>query len=264
MLIKEQHLKKMIRQILSESKDIKWHDAKGMKPTQQCYDDILKHESAVPYIYDDGRKMSERTAYKLYGEIIKEPVIQKIIKTKWPVGKMPFPPVSFTDRAKSGSFPTIGVGHLIKSEDEFKKFKEYTLKSITTGGDGKPIDQKSFNKASSSVTMQSYLMPESEIVDLFNKDVDDHTQFKSRITEPITQEMFDALTSIAFNAGWEENRPIQYLINLINKKKYKAAQTKILTTAITSAGEKKEALVNRRKEESKKFGEGGLSPVDIS
>jgi GH24 family phage-related lysozyme (muramidase) len=269
MLIKEQELKKIIRKVLSEAGESKWKNAKDMQPTQQCYNDIFKHESPVPYVYDDGRKMTERTAYKLYGDIIKEPIIQNIIKTKWPIGKMPFPPVSFTDRAKGagGSFPTIGVGHLIKTESEFKKFEEYTLKSITTDSDGKAIDQKTFNSASSSITMQSYLMPESEIIELFKKDVAIHTQFKNRIIKPITQEMFDALTSIAFNAGWEEKHPvkgykmpIQYLVDLINKGQYKAAQSKILTTAITSGGEKSEGLVSRRKAESKKFGEGGLNP----
>ena len=55
--------------------------------------------------------------------------------------------------------------------------------------------------------------------------------------------------------------PIQYIIELINKKKYKAAQQRILTTATTSAGKHLEGLVARRKDEAQKFGEGGLKPA---
>ena len=117
--------------------------------------------------------------------------------------------------------------------------------------------------------MESYLMPNSAILKLFKEDVEIHTQFKDRIAQPITQEMFDALTSIAFNAGWEEKHPehgykmpIQYIIELINKKQYEKAQKRILITA-TSSGSKKnvKGLVSRRKDEAQKFGEGGLSPA---
>ena len=101
-------------------------------------------------------------------------------------------------------------------------------------------------------------MPDEEMKELFKKDVDIHTQFKSRIKEKITQSMFDALTSIAYNSGWEQKRPIQKIINLINKKQFKVAQSQIKNLAVTSQGKVMQGLVNRRKEESSLFGKDGI------
>ena len=273
MKITESNLRSLISRLLIEAKPEDdaggvgpgWGEASSMQPSAECYKDLFKHEGPVPYVYDDGRKMSEGSAYKTYGNIIKQPKMQHIIKKRWPVGKMPYP---VSDFKESKGYPTIGAGHLIKDAAEFEKFKEYTLKSITTDSDGKPIDQKAFNNASSSITIEAYLLSDDDIMNLFKQDVDLHTQFKTRITQPITQEMFDALTSIAFNAGWEAKHPkkgykmpIQYIIELINKKKYKSAQQKILTTATTSKGKNSDGLVARRKDEAEKFGKGGIKPA---
>jgi len=260
MKIKKSELKKLIENFLlseEEDKNAEWKSAKDLSPSKKCFDDIFKHESPVPYVYDDKLAMSEATAYKKYGEIIKTPVIQEIIKKRWPVGKMPYPVTSMQSLKGRA---TIGVGHLIEDQSEFEEFKEYTLFNITHDKDGKPIDQKQFSSANSSVSMQDYLMSKEEVFDLFKKDVIEHTQFKDRIKKPITQAMFDSLTSLAFNSGWEKNRPIQVLINLINQGKYVAAKEKIKTLATTSGGEQMEGIVKRRKEESELFGSQGLDP----
>ena len=249
MLIKESDLKKMIENLLVENEantKINLSDAKSLNPSQECYNGIWKHESPVPYIYDDGRKMSEATALKKYGNIVKGSVLQNIIKNKWPAGKMPYPSSSFE---KNTGYPTIGAGHLIKNASEFENFKDYTLDSIAS---------EENRKANSSVPLQDFLMPDEEMKELFKKDVDIHTQFKSRIKEKITQSMFDALTSIAYNSGWEQKRPIQKIINLINKKQFKVAQSQIKNLAVTSKGEVMQGLVSRRKEESSLFGKDGF------
>ena len=274
MLIKENILRSVVRLLIEEEsgpkKDTKqlsgvgkaaagaatkglqkgmFKDPSSLKPSQECYDSIWKHESPVPYVYDDGKKMSEASALKKYGNIVNGPILQNIIKNKWPAGKMPFPSNSFEGNT---GFPTIGAGHLIKTASEFESFKDYTLAGITSD----------FNvRANSSIPLEDFLMSEEDMKDLFEKDVDTHTQFKSRIKEKITQSMFDALTSLAFNSGWEKNRPIQKVINLINFKKYKAAQEAIKNLAITSKGEVMQGLVNRRKEETEMFGKEGVSLV---
>ena len=256
--ILKEDIKKRLQNMLSENeeKNSKWESAENMEASQECYDSIWEHESPVPYVYDDGKKMSERFAIKKYGNIVKGPIIQNIVKKRWPVGKIPLPSNSFTGNK---GYPTIGAGHLIKTADEFESYREYTLGSIAS-----PENRN----ANSGMPLQDFLMSEADMKKLFKKDVDIHTQFKTRITQPITQEMFDALTSIAFNAGWEAKHPkkgykmpIQYIIELINKKKYKSAQQKILTTATTSAGKSLDGLVARRKDEAKKFGKGGIKPV---
>jgi len=252
MLINENDLKKMIVNLLLEDeevKDLNLSNAANLKPSQECYNSIWKHESPVPYIYDDGRKMSEDTAFKRYGNIVKGSVLQNIIKNKWPAGKMPYPSNSFE---KNTGYPTIGAGHLIKNASEFETFKDYTLDSIAS---------EENRKANSSVPLQEFLMSDEEMKELFKKDVDIHTQFKSRIKEKITQSMFDALTSIAYNSGWEQTKPIQKLINLINKKQFKSAQDQIKNLAVTSKGEVMQGLVSRRKEESTLFGKDGIPKV---
>ena len=160
---------------------------------------------------------------------------------------MPFPSNSFNENE---GYPTIGAGHLIKTSAEFESFKDYTLANITSDPN---------LKANSSIPLEDFLMTEEEMKKLFEADVNEHTQFKTRITQKITQSMFDSLTSIAFNSGWEAKKPIQKVINLINKKNYKGAQNLIKNLAITSKGKVMQGLVDRRKEEAMMFGEDGLT-----
>ena len=102
-------------------------------------------------------------------------------------------------------------------------------------------------------------MSEDEMMELFYEDVEAHTIWKNDVTEPITQSMFDSLTSIAFNSGAARGRPVYTIIKLINSKKYSAAKEKIKSVAITSKGEVVDTLVTRRKEESELFGNQGLT-----
>jgi GH24 family phage-related lysozyme (muramidase) len=242
----ESKIVKAIKKVGKTYEKFKDADASDLKPSQECYDNIWKHESPVPYVYDDGKKMSARLAEKKYGNIIKGDILQNIIQNKWPKGKMPYPSNSFDDNK---GYPTIGAGHLIKTKEEFETFKQYTLKNITS---------EENRSANSSVPMQDFLMPEDEMKELFKKDVDIHTQFKSRIKEKITQSMFDALTSIAFNSGWEKNKPIEKIIRFINKRKYKSAHNTIKNLATTSKGEVMQGLVDRRKEEAEMFMKDGF------
>ena len=258
-------LRSLIKELIKES-DIretkKWFNPNDLVVTDECAASIYEEERNVPYIYDDAKKMSGRLAKSLYGNIIDEPAIKKIL-ARWPAGKIPYPVKKYSD----ASFPTIGVGHYIKSEEEFNKYKDYTLFNITHDEKGNKNslffdkeESDQFNAANSSRTLQAYLMPADEIIALYKSDLEIHSQFKSRITQPITKEMFEALVSYAFNSGWEENRPIEKVIKLINAKKYKQAQTKILNTPVTTGGEVSDGLISRRKRESEKFGEGGLVP----
>lgn len=81
----------------------------------------------------------------------------------------------------------IGIGHLIKDEEKYDKDTQLT---------GKQIE------------------------DLFDEDIESHTQWKHELKEPISQYMFDAMTSLSFHAG---PGSITGMINLINNKKYDEA-----------------------------------------
>tara|TARA_Y100001973_G_C5161822_1_gene313905 strand:- start:319 stop:1377 length:1059 start_codon:yes stop_codon:yes gene_type:complete len=225
-----------------------WRLAKDFKPSKSIYEKIRKHEAAVPYVYDDGGTMSKEYAKKLYGKIIDSPAMQSVINA-WPKDRIQIP---VTDMKSLKRYATIGVGHLIKDEAEFNLYKEFTLKNITTDKEGNKIDQEEND-------LSNKLMSKDEIMELFYEDVDNHTTWKKDITQPITQSMFDSMTSIAFNSGAEEGRPIYAVIKLINNKKYSAAKEKIKSLATTSKGEVVAALVTRRKEESDLFGSQGLT-----
>ncbi|HIF14822.1 MAG TPA: hypothetical protein EYQ86_05690 [Bacteroidetes bacterium] len=240
----------------AESKTVKyailgnWRLAKDFEPSNAIHQEIYKHEAAVPYVYDDGGTTGKEYAKKLYGKIIDSNEIQKVVKA-WPVGRIQTP---VTDMKSLKRYATIGVGHLIENESELKEFEQYILKNIITDDKGEPINQD-------ETDLSSQLMSKEEIWDLFQEDVKEHTGWKDDVTEKITQSMFDAMTSIAFNSGWENNRPIYHIIRLINNQKYKAAASAIKTLATTSKGEEVDALVARRKSESEKFGEEGLAVV---
>ena len=54
------------------------------------------------------------------------------------------------------------MGHLIKDEAEFNRYKEFTLKNITTDENGEKIDQ-------SQKDLSNKLMSEEEMMELFMK-----------------------------------------------------------------------------------------------
>ena len=73
-------------------------------------------------------------------------------------------------------YPTIGVGHLINSADQRDRFAEYL------GG----------RKA----------MTHDQVIDLLKEDLPKYEDpINSKVQKPMTQEMFDALVSLAFNTG---------------------------------------------------------------
>jgi GH24 family phage-related lysozyme (muramidase) len=273
LLLSESQLRRIIKQVIFENPSIMsvpyideggsdWNLGKNYEPDQDLYDELLKIETLVPYIYDDKRAMTAETARSLYGEIIDLPIFKKIY-TKGPYAYMKGIPYPVTSYNKLKGTATIGVGHAIQSVGEFNKYKQYTLKEITKERPGKKVfgdDSMDPDLREPSPNPEAFLFPKEEAMKLLKDDIEEHTQFKSRITQPITREMFNALASIAFNSGWEKNRPIQKVINLINKKNYKAAEKLILTLATKSKGEEMSALVARRKVESKLFSQGGLDP----
>jgi hypothetical protein len=168
---------------------------------------------------------------------------------------------------KRKGFETIGIGHLIYKStdpsqiDEREKYSKYTFRSMikqfildvfvryvreelrdTPAGLASGYDTSRY--------FDDYLMTDILIERIYKQDIIKHTMFASRITRPITQEMFDALTSLAFNSGWEENKPIQRIIKSINNGNYKGAQALFLTATKLN--------IERREREGDKFGEGGL------
>ena len=121
-------------------------------------------------------------------------------------------------------YPTIGVGHLIKDKErEF--YKEYL-----SGGKE---------------------LTESQVNDLFRKDIEKHTTFKNQISVPITQNMFDAMASFSFNAGPNALKQ-DGIIDLINRKDYQSAGKKIKSSRV-SALDDPNYLSNRRSKESELF-----------
>ena len=123
-------------------------------------------------------------------------------------------------------YPTIGVGHLIYkagSKDERAKYEKYL------GGREK--------------------MTAAQVDELLAVDIEKHTRWKNDITEPITQNMFDALADFAFNAG--NAAPKQDgIIAAINKGDFKKAAS-ILKRA--RGGGSGGSHASRRSEEAELF-----------
>ena len=300
-IIKESSIRKVIRNSLhgilyeneKKADNSKWQEAIDLKPSADVYTELIKAEGKVPFIYDDKdfitgsqlynrlykcaykimpnlkntvyQKMSTKDKNKIAKEIAKElynhPVF-KYHRTKLKGPKGIASPVF--DYKKIKGYPTIGAGHLVYKKnqiDEREKYKDYFLPEIIKN----ILYDRTAN--TSGIAIKELFMGDSDLSQLFKLDVDRHTQFKQRIAKPITQSMFDALTSFAFNAGWEEinvrtgrKMPIQKIINLINKEKYSGAKNTIQKLGIHSAGSVSDYLKQRRKKESKKFGKDGLKP----
>ena len=123
-------------------------------------------------------------------------------------------------------YPTIGVGHLVYkagSKDERAKYEKYL------GGKEK--------------------MTPAQVDELLATDIDNHTKWKNDITEPITQNMFDALADFAFNAG--NSAPKQDgILAAINKGDFKGAAAILKTARGGGAGG---SHASRRREEAELF-----------
>jgi GH24 family phage-related lysozyme (muramidase) len=134
---------------------------------------------------------------------------------------------SYDSPTKLG-YATIGYGTLIDTAQEREQFAKY-LKNTP-----------------------DKLTKEEGIV-LFKKELDDHRRYwVSRIKKPISQNMYDALASHAYNAG-PGNETLRAAINLINSGDYRGASAKLGSAPTTSKGTVLKGLVRRRGEEKELF-----------
>ena len=136
---------------------------------------------------------------------------------------------------KQRGFPTIGIGHLIYKPgviDERAKWAPYL-------GGKKSLTDK-------------------QVKDLFDSDLKSRFEVPGRrITKPVTQQMFDALVSLAFNAG--PNHPaVRKCVNAINAEDYTAAARAISRGPKTSDGKFNKTLAKRRITETRYFLSGGI------
>jgi GH24 family phage-related lysozyme (muramidase) len=134
---------------------------------------------------------------------------------------------------ESIGYPTIGIGHLIRSKER-EKFREY------------------LGSGSKEMSLQQAL-------ELFRSDVAKHTRvFKSQLKAPITHNMFVALASYCFNGGPGalnkfKNNKGESITQLINQRRYKEAADVIDAKPRTSGGKYVSGLEKRRHEEAKLF-----------
>jgi len=237
-----------------------WKLARYYTVSNEAINEIYKIESPIPYIYNDLKAyIGKQTFIKMFPYGGKElwETSPKFKKVRNRFGQtVPCPAEVFTEGTKGVS--TIGVGHAIKTKEEFKKYDVHSIFNICTEANV---------KANSQISLDFFLMTDEEIKEIYHEDLIVHQQFKSRIKKPVTQSMFDALTSLAFNAGWEVRHPkkkyiqaIEFIIRLINKGLYKNAQDKLRVIARTSGGKQLQGLVDRREIEATLFGKEGLTP----
>ncbi len=128
-------------------------------------------------------------------------------------------------------YPTIGIGHLIRDNE-----REYFSQFL--GGRSK--------------------MTHEQVTDLLRQDLPKYEDpVAKRIEKPVTDEMFDALVSLAFNTG-PNSRSVKSAIEAINNEDYQAASDAIRSGPQSSKGVKMAGLVKRRNEEADWFLSGGL------
>lgn len=119
----------------------------------------------------------------------------------------------------SGGLWTIGIGHLIKPNEQY---------------------------------LMSKTLTEKEVLDLFAADTKAaHKVVVNKIKIPITQGLYDALLSLAFNTGTLYNS----IVKLVHNNDIKALATLWKKTAITvkKGTVRVQGLVNRRASEVKLF-----------
>jgi GH24 family phage-related lysozyme (muramidase) len=129
-------------------------------------------------------------------------------------------------------YPTVGIGTLIDTAQEKASFAKY-LKDTP-------------NK-----------MPYSEAEQLFKKELDkDRKNWVSKLTKPISQNMYDAMASRSYNcgAGWLTSPKYQNptIVQLINQGEYIKA-SELMGKPTTSKGVVMGGLVRRRGEEKELF-----------
>jgi GH24 family phage-related lysozyme (muramidase) len=132
-------------------------------------------------------------------------------------------------------YPTIGAGHRIYP-DEQARFAE----NLAGGRD----------------------LSRDEIEDILEDDIERRaaSTLRPKILVPITQSMWDALITQAFNTG-PNTGVLSRVIEAINAKQWTTAQQLLGTAAVTSQGKKRDTLVKRRAYEVSLFmldGEPGV------
>jgi GH24 family phage-related lysozyme (muramidase) len=127
--------------------------------------------------------------------------------------------------------PTIGYGHLIRKRER-PKFAKY-LK-------GKSV------------------MSQAEAWELYEKDVEKHDKWKKHVKVPITQSMFDAMLSFAFNTGPSKSGPVGKILTPLNERDYAAASEAIRNGPKTSSGKHHKGLAKRRNREADMFLADGI------
>ena len=134
-------------------------------------------------------------------------------------------------------YPTIGVGHLIRSDKDKARFEKYL------GGREE--------------------MTHEQVVDLLREDLPKYEKpIQDRVTEPLTQEMFDALVHLTFNVGGG-SYAVKNAIKAVNEKDYEGAAEAIRSGPKSSKGVELAGLVKRRNKEADYFLSGGL-PTGIA
>ena len=133
-------------------------------------------------------------------------------------------------------YPTIGVGHLIKSSER-GRFEQFL------GGRNS--------------------MTHEQVIELLREDLPKYEDpVANRITKPVTTEMFDALVSLAFNTG-TNSRSVKNTIAAINEEDYEKAASAIRSGPTSSKGVTMQGLVRRRNEEADWFLAGGLPGIAL-
>lgn len=138
---------------------------------------------------------------------------------------------------EASGYPTIGVGHLIPA-DQYETFRPYLSggKELTKG----------------------------QVRRLLRKDLPRYEPKKMGLREPITQEMFDSLTHMAFNVGPNASA-VKRTVEAINNKDWEGASEAIRSGPTTSKGRTVPSLIERRNLEADWFLRGGepsaLAPI---
>jgi len=130
-------------------------------------------------------------------------------------------------------YPTIGVGHRIYPEAQ-ASYAKYL------GGKRK--------------------LSQYQVMELLRKDVqkfEDRIQKRIGDKAPMTQSMWDAIISLAFNAGANASS-VKKASEAVKHGNYKAAANAILNGPVKSRGVVRSGLVKRRRAEAKLFMKDGL------
>jgi len=143
--------------------------------------------------------------------------------------------------------PTIGVGHAIKNSSDRERFRKYL---------GKTQSGKNWYE-NKGLDFGEYLvggkeMGKEEALQLLAQDVPRYEKWAKKVKVPLSQNMYDALTSYAYNTG---NGGISKygVLPKLNAGDYAGAAAVIRSRPVSSKGRRLDGLVRRRAEEADMF-----------